>query len=128
MKLNKDFVRSLLLFVESTDTLDGPSEQDLLNFTTNEGFSKNDLVYTIHRLLDAGFIKGDVQYASNEPYWLHISALTYDGHEFLENVRDSKVWSATKKVSSKVGSVSLNILSTIAADIIKKVLSGEMTL
>lgn len=128
MKLNKDFVRSLLLFVESNETLNGPSEQDLIDFATNEGLSKNDLVYTILRLLEAGFIKGDVQYASNEPYWLYISALTYDGHEFLENVRDSKVWRATKKASSKVGNVSLNILSTIAADIIKKVLSGEMSL
>lgn len=128
MELNQEFVRSLLLFVESNDDLKGPSEKELEDFTVKEGHSRDNLVYTIHRLLEAGFIKGDVKYASNKPMWLFISAITYDGHKFLDNIRDPKIWKATKKTSSKIASVSLDILSTISADIIQKVIGGQMTL
>lgn len=128
MELNQEFVRSLLLFVESNDALKSPSEKELEDFTAKEGHSRDNLVYTIHRLLEAGFIKGDVKYASNKPMWLSISAITYDGHKFLDNIRDPKIWKATKKTSSKIASVSLDILSTISADIIQKVIGGQMTL
>lgn len=127
MKLNQEFVRSLLLFVESNDNLEGPSEKELEEFTGKEGLSRDDLVYTIHRLLEAGFIKGNVKYASNKPMWLFITAITYDGHKFLDNIRDPKIWKATKKTSSKIASVSLDILSTVAADIIQKIINGQMS-
>lgn len=128
MKLNQDFVRSLLLFVESNNTLDGPREKELEDFTAKQDLSRDDLVYTIQRLLEAGYIKGGVKYASDKPMWLYISAITYEGHEFLDNIRDPKIWTATKKTASKIASASLSILSTVAADTIKKILSGDIVL
>jgi hypothetical protein len=42
------------------------------------------------------------------------TGLRWQGHEFLDDVRDPKTWAATKKAVSKVGDVSLQVAWEIA--------------
>ena len=42
------------------------------------------------------------------------NGLRWQGHEFLDDVRDPKTWEATKKTFSKVGDVSLQVAWEIA--------------
>lgn len=44
--------------------------------------------------------------------------LTLEGHKFLDNIRDNKVWQNTKDIISKFENVSLNIISSVAANLI----------
>ena len=111
MKLDNDLVRSMLLQVE-TD-VDGN-----INYRINCYCEKNFPSYpvdvtTYHMkyLLDARFIQG------NNGYFRDI---TPAGRDFLNNIRDEKVWSETKKAASKVGGVAIGILSDIAASVVKK--------
>ncbi|MEI3626493.1 DUF2513 domain-containing protein, partial [Lactococcus lactis] len=83
-------------------------------------FSKEEIEYTIIRLEEAGFIIATIDWVNARPFYVSVGSLTWKGHEFLDNVRDSKVWSETKEVASKVGSVSLSMLATIASSVITK--------
>lgn len=46
--------------------------------------------------------------------------MTWDGHEFLDDIRSDSVWSQTKSaVVNQVGSVSLSVLQEVAKGIVK---------
>ena len=49
-----------------------------------------------------------------------IRELTFSGHEFLNTVRDEKVWAAVKSGSKSVGSARLETLMAIGKGLIKK--------
>ncbi len=125
MKLNHDNVRSLLLFVESKEENSSRSEAELMEFATQNEISKNELIYIIQRLTDAEFITSSIQYASNQVYWFSINTITWDGHSYLDNIRDPKVWKNAKSVASKIASVSLPIMGEIAKVQLMKLLGIE---
>ncbi|PEW58205.1 hypothetical protein CN448_31480 [Bacillus cereus] len=43
-----------------------------------------------------------------------ISSITWDGHQFLDNIREKSIWEATKIKAATLGSVSLPTLSELA--------------
>lgn len=114
MKLNQDLVRSLLLQIEDKT---GPYEPLELSDISIKDYSYEEILYTTERLLEAGYIT-----ARLEPTKLRcnqvIYSLTWEGHRFLDTVRDSAVWRSTKDVAKKMSSVSLNIMLHIAEQII----------
>ena len=44
--------------------------------------------------------------------------LTYQGHQFLDEIRSDNVWNKTKETAKSIGSFSVNTLSTIATGVI----------
>ncbi|WP_423748462.1 DUF2513 domain-containing protein [Bacillus cereus] len=40
--------------------------------------------------------------------------MTWDGHQFLDNIREKSIWEATKIKAATLGSVSLPTLSELA--------------
>ncbi|WP_423738704.1 DUF2513 domain-containing protein [Clostridium niameyense] len=46
--------------------------------------------------------------------------ITWDGHEFLDNIRDNDIWNKTKNTISKINGVSIPIISDIAKSILLK--------
>lgn len=119
MKLNHDLVRYVLLSIEESKEMTGPSEKTLLTSIKKCGnFDWNDIAYTIDKLNEANFITGKVAWANNHPSWIMPGNLTFEGHKFLDNIRDSKIWKSTKDKISKLESVSLNIISSVAANLI----------
>lgn len=123
MELNHDLVRYVLLSTESSKQVTGPSEDELIEAVQKYGsYSKDDITYTISKLKEAGFITGNVSYANYKnkpkPMWMTPGNLTYEGHKFLDNVRDDGVWKNTKATVAKIGNASLSIMSTVAANYI----------
>ena len=114
MKLNQDLVLLLLLEIEDKT---GPYEPLELSDISIKDYSYEEILYTTERLLEAGYIT-----ARLEPTKLRcnqvIYSLTWEGHRFLDTVRDSVVWRSTKDVAKKMSSVSLNIMLHIAEQII----------
>lgn len=88
-------------------------------------YSEDEINYAISRLGndDAQLIKGYVKFASGKPHFTSISSLTFEGHKYLDNIRDPKVWSESKKISSKFASVSIDVMSSIASNVITKILT-----
>jgi hypothetical protein len=74
----------------------------------------DDIDYTCQKLSEAGFIEIKTDILGN----ITITNLTYNGHIFLDTIRDSGVWKETKSKISKLASVSLPILQQVAAQLI----------
>jgi Hypothetical protein (DUF2513) len=125
MKLNKDCVRDLLLEMEDKLTLSGHTFLDeIKNFETYNKYGHDETIYTIKKLIEAEYLKGSYKFASDEMYFLAISSITWNGHEFLDSVRSNEVWEATKEKVKGFSSVSISILSEVAKDYLKKKLLG----
>lgn len=122
LKLDYDFVRQLLLHIEEKAPLQGLDNKDLYKFAADKNKNKEDLEYTIIKLKEGKLITANLRYASNKLQRIYNVNLTYQGHEYLNNIRDNKIWKNTKKVSSKLSSVSLEILKSIAINEINKVI------
>lgn len=121
MELDYDFVRQLLLHIEAKAPLQGLGGNDLYKFANDKNKDKEDLQYTIIKLVEGNLITANLRYASNNLQIYSVN-LTYQGHEYLNNIRDNKIWKNTKKISSKLSSVSLEILKSIAINEINKVI------
>lgn len=49
-----------------------------------------------------------------------IKALTWDGHEFLDNVKSDDIWSKVKQQAAAVPGVGLKVLAALAESELKK--------
>ena len=114
MRLNHDCIRDILIYVESNtdDNKICVSSDELLNALPK--YDKNTLFYHIRRIDSAGLFD-KICYADNEPKL--ISNLSWNGHDYIDNIRDDKVWAKTKAAANKITSVSLSVLIKKAADI-----------
>ncbi len=124
MKLNIDCVRQLLLYIEENQILDEsnmPKEIDvfkLFNLVDFSEFSKEEIIYTASKLFEANFINLSTYYSDNMLSIMYIEDITYEGHEFLETIRDTHIWKDTKEKANTVGSFALPIIQNIATQII----------
>ncbi|GAX00069.1 DUF2513 domain-containing protein [Secundilactobacillus mixtipabuli] len=120
MELNHDCVRDLLLLLEKVPFDDGgifdlDSIIKSVNFT--DRYSVDTIRYTFVELVDAGYIDGTP--TGQMPVTYGFVKITFEGHKFLDNIRDESVWKQTKQtIISKIGSASLSVISTVAAKVI----------
>lgn len=116
MKRDLNLVRELLLIIESNV---GNSE---LNIPV-EWDSKN-VAYHLKIMDQAGYINNKTQWADNSPFWIYAS-LTWEGHEFLDSIKNDTIWDKTKEgIKNKgleLGSVPLVIIKEYATMQIKSV-------
>ncbi|WP_446476162.1 DUF2513 domain-containing protein [Bacillus velezensis] len=124
MKLDQNCVRELLLDLEEKLTLtDHINISEIRELKTYEQYGEETTFYTILKLIEANFINGKPLFSDGSIYGIGISSLTWDGHVFLDNIRDTAVWAATKEKTKQLTSVSMTLLAGIAQDYLKKKLS-----
>lgn len=113
MKLDPDIVRRLLLDVEEQQN--GPEwEMSISNIDYPT-------MYAASKLVEAGYVLAwTVPGSEPDEEYLAIRELTFGGHEFLDTVRDEKVWAAVKSGSKSIGSASLETLMAVGKGLIKK--------
>lgn len=125
MKLDQDCVRDLLLAIEELSRVNKTESLEYYFENSNlkeSPYSEEDLMYTASRLKEAGFIHAQPNGSFS---YYYVSTLTYNGHVFLDTIRDPKVWSKTKEVTSKFASVSLPIVAEIGSKYLKNLLNLE---
>src|SRR5690625_4178848 len=121
MKLNHECVRSILLELENKLSLnDTLSLHQMKDFDTFNKFGYETSVYTLTKLIEADFLNGSVPYGSNQIIDVLVGSITWEGHQFLDNIRDNTVWSKTKESVKALSSVSLSVLSNVATSVINK--------
>lgn len=120
MKLDYDCVRNILLTIESLPfdgQLDNHSAEHLPLLAD---YSPKKIEYTVKRLCEAGFIPSkDIQTVLSGKVWFSLNELTWDGHQFLDYIRNDDIWNQTKSKMSIVDSLPFKLLITVAAKIIK---------
>lgn len=120
MKLNKDCVRDLMLYVE--DNLSFGSQLDVSQID-NLDYSTEDISYTALKLYEAGYINALISDYIDGSSYILIQSITWSGHKFLDNIRDGKIWSTTKSIASKFSSVSISMIENIASQVITNLIN-----
>lgn len=127
MKLNPDCVRDILLALEEHDSYQAFLElgpETVSSFSCLADYPLEEILYHIKKCDEAGFLTG-VQYF---PDSVVVRGLHYRGHEFLNNIRENKVWSGVKSVAGKIGTNSLQGLTQIAAATITSLIKAQFGL
>lgn len=126
MKLNNDCIRDLLLYIEENTNL---SDDVYIESINDLSYSIEELLYTSIKLKEANFINAEIEQTYDEEnggYSITVFSLTWQGHKFLDNIRDSEVWKTTKGIISKFSSVSLGIIENVAAQVITNMISLQI--
>lgn len=119
MKRDMDLIRSLALRLEESN------EWLYVAFLSQElrlpEYSNREIDEHLLIMSEAGLVSGEREQMMNgDGYWQSLR-LTWHGHEFLAAARDEAIWKqATGKVSSKVGSVTLDVLTRVLSDLAAK--------
>lgn len=119
MRLNADYVRDILLYIEKNLNYDDFSNTHkeinrgkLLRDVYFTNHNKQELTYALELLIKSGFI--DLADRPNihdgNIYTARIIGLTWSGHELLDNIRDDTVWNAVKKKAAKYSGLSISAL------------------
>lgn len=125
MKLNHETVRNLLLFVEEQDT-PGVNLEKLDTFSKNYNYESSEVYYTINRLNEANYINAKIKNYYGGGIDIEIESITWNGHKFLDTIRDNKVWSKTKSIVSGFSSVSLSLIENVASNVITQLITQSL--
>lgn len=117
MRLNPDCMRDVLLVVEDHLPLnDSLPMTDLISLLPN--YSEDELTYTCLKLKEGGFLN-IFDIPVNRGFIVYeIQQLTYEGHQFLENIRDQSTWNKVKQKLPLLGSSSVQAIMSVASQVI----------
>lgn len=98
MKRDMDLIRKILLRIEEVYV-----DTAIYNLVIG-GYDMATVAYHCKLLYDAGYIFDyNAHYASNEIYSFAVGALTWDGNEYLEKIRDNSRWGKIKSTLVQKG-------------------------
>ncbi|WEV36256.1 DUF2513 domain-containing protein [Lactobacillus sp. ESL0677] len=131
MKLNKECVRKVLLYIEKSNYGVAIGFDNLVNDLSK--YDKDTVSYTLLKLEEANYIKANLDSGMAEDHRIILSGgtineITWSGHQFLDTIRDPKIWSKTKEVANKLEDISITLLSKIAVTVIEDVITGKIIL
>ena len=105
MKRDLDLIRRLLLDLEA-------DKSGRLRTFTNEEHGP-ETVYQLALLADAGYVKTAPPFKGGTT----ISEMTWEGHDFLDGIRDDTVWKKiTKRVKTTSGTATLAVIKALAEE------------
>lgn len=120
MKLNYDCLRKILLTLECGIEWDDNLEYNYVTLAhlseTLEEFSKAEIAYASKMAIEADLIDAQVIDCDSCIVDIRCYGLTYEGHQFLDTVRENKIWKKTKNIINSVGGVSLPVIKNVATD------------
>lgn len=97
MKRDLDLIREIMLDIESVPANE---EWDVRDF----GRDPVEVCKHLELLIDAKLISGQVQSdISGENFWVNNIAITWNGYEFIDACRNSKIWNEVKSKALDVG-------------------------
>ena len=76
------------------------------------------IVYTVLQLYHAGFLVcSKIGEDSDSFYHIHVRDITWNGHEFLGNIKSETVWTHTKACAKKLGISSVKGIFQLAGQV-----------
>lgn len=126
MKLNPDCMRDIMLQIEALPFGKTLGFANLCKQLSQ--YTEDELTYTCIKLKEAELITAIILEADYFTRIYCLNDLTYDGHQFLADIRSQNIWNKTKDVASKVGSMSASAIMQIASGIVSSVIKNELGL
>ena len=120
MRLNLDCMRDVLLCLEGLEIDAAISDSQIMEKLSLYDWA--DVRYTLYKLVEADFISAEYRPVSvdlNKPCSaLFVTDITYNGHQFLADVRSPKVWNAFKDIAPQIGVASVSSAAQIVTNIV----------
>ena len=93
-----------------------------------EGYTIEQVAYHCKILYDAGLISDyEAEFADNQIWYFAVGPLTWDGHEFLDKIREDTIWNKTKDIITKKGlPMVLDVVKDIAQAVITSMTKGAI--
>jgi DNA-binding transcriptional ArsR family regulator len=113
MKRDMDLVRCILLEIEKESYIEHSFDLDIRDYP------KEVVDYHLVILNEAGLIKV-LDMSGEEGVYLRPIRLTWQGHEFLETVRNDTQWGEVKKVMSKTGGIAFEVAKLVGIELAKQ--------
>lgn len=122
MKRDMDLCRKILFAIE---------EQYVCTSIYNlkiDGYTTEEVAYHCKLLYEAGLIKDCVvKHASNRIISFGVSRLTWEGHDFLDKIREDTLWNKTKGfIKDKTLPMTLDVIKEIVTAFISETLKSAM--
>lgn len=112
MRRDLDLVRSILIYVEKAE--DEVDAEDLVT----DSWPFEIVAYHIRLMAHHGLVdlSDDTRDMNGETLSLTVSGLTWDGQDYLDAIRDPKVWAKVKKtVKEAIGSTTFEVVRQTGA-------------
>lgn len=113
MKRNMDLVRDLLLAFEAKTDAVGVHAADV----RIDGYTEDQIVLHLNIMAEAGLLVCEPIRSSTNPDRIiktFVFDLSWEGHEFLDTIRDPAIWKGTKSTLKRVGNWSFGFAVDIA--------------
>ena len=119
MKRDMDLCRLILFKIENEY-----KSTALFNLQI-DGYDIETVAYHCDLLFDAGLIKSyKTQYASDRIYFFSVGALTWEGHDFLDKIRENTMWNKIKNsIKENALPLTLEVIKSVATSFINDRLS-----
>lgn len=114
MKRNMELCRKILFAIEEQYV-----DAVIVNLKI-DGYRDEEIAYNCSLLSDAGLIKSyKSQNADNHLYVYYVGALTWEGHNFIDNIREDTIWNNTKKkIKEKALPMTLEVIREISSALV----------
>lgn len=125
MELNIDCVRDVLIEIEKSDFCELLEISDIINSLSAQ-YDASTITYTCNKLYEARYISANTQTIPTPPYYFikEIVDITFDGHQFLEKVREPNLWDQIKAKLPEIGAKSFDVILSIAGQLIAQKMSN----
>ena len=121
MKRDPDLIRTILLAVEATPAGEPISNNDI----EAEGHDPVEVSEHVQLLHQAGFLEVTIsqELKPRGSRTCFIRRITWNGHEYLDTIRDPRIWARTKDAVAKVGgATSVELIKFVATQFAKEAL------
>ncbi|MDD3186402.1 MAG: DUF2513 domain-containing protein [Anaerostipes sp.] len=116
MNLNIDCVRDVLLFVENAEFGRDVNGSNFLAAYPN--YTNDDFSYTCLKLKEAKYLEVVTKSMHPRPSVIKVKDITFEGHQFLADIKSDTFWNKIKDKASKVGFDTVKSLSVTAINLI----------
>lgn len=117
MKLNIECVRDVLLEFEAFPM----GVYSVSSFKNSiEKYGEENVTYSLFKLYEAKYINASKDSGMTQDGQPHINAIydiTFQGHEFLANIKPKSNWDKLSGVFKQAGSVSFQVASNVATEL-----------
>jgi len=125
VKLDHDCVRDVLLTVEAATR-----GQLRLPYLCRQlpQYDEDALNYTCLKLSEGGYLDAEIHAVCGEtfPALIWINSMTYQGHEFLDTIRDDTNWGRVKATAKKAGVFSMSALAEISQGVAQAAITAAL--
>jgi DNA-binding transcriptional ArsR family regulator len=119
MKRDMDLVRELLLKLESNGNPPGTMVviDPYHGRFQIDGYSADQIAYHLSLIREAGFIESPGSQRAG--MGVTFRRLSWDGHDYLDAIRDPEIWRKTKGSAEAVGSFTFDLVKDLAKGFIR---------